>query len=200
MTLKMHGPQTAAEVGRRQGITAEAARQQLLRLHEEGLLLEERRSAGRGRPAIYWHLSEKAQARFPDTHAALTVDLLRSISEVLGPAALERIIAERESATLRQYRSALADCEGTRDRLDRLAALRSAEGYMAQIEEAEDGSLRLIENHCPICAAARTCQGFCRSEKAIFQSVLGAGTLIERDEHIVNGGRRCTYVIRDLGA
>ncbi|MBY6091838.1 helix-turn-helix transcriptional regulator [Maritimibacter alkaliphilus] len=197
MTLKMHGAQTSAEVGRRQGITGEAARQQLQRLLEDGLVTEERRALGRGRPAVYWQLSDKGQARFPDTHAALTVEILSSISEVLGPDALDRIIAEREAATLARYRTAMADCPDIRARLEKLAELRSAEGYMASVEEGEDGSLRLIESHCPICAAATFCQGFCRAEKAVFQSALGTGTRIERDEHIVNGGRRCTYVVRE---
>ncbi|MHA7867906.1 MAG: helix-turn-helix transcriptional regulator [Salipiger thiooxidans] len=200
MTLKMQGAQTSAEVGRRHGITGEAARQQLLKLHEEGLVTEERRSSGRGRPSTYWHLSDKGQARFPDTHAALTVDILRSISEVLGPEALDRVIAEREATTLAHYLDALSGCTGTRERLEKLAALRNAEGYMAQVEEGEDGALLLVENHCPICAAASVCQGFCRAEKAVFQNALGAGATIERDEHIVSGGRRCTYVVRETVA
>ncbi|MCA0964871.1 helix-turn-helix transcriptional regulator [Salipiger bermudensis] len=197
MTLKMHGAQTSADVGRRQVITGEAARQQLGKLQEDGLVREERRSAGRGRPAVYWHLTDKAQARFPDTHAALTVDILRSISEVLGPEALDRIISEREGVTLEKYRTAMSDCSDTRDRLEKLAEMRSAEGYMAQVQEEDDGTLRLIENHCPICAAASFCQGFCRAEKAVFQNVLGPDVLIERDEHIVAGGRRCTYLVRE---
>ena len=158
---------------------------------------EERRSAGRGRPAVYWHLTDKAQARFPDTHAALTVDILRSISEVLGPEALDRIIAEREGVTLEKYRTAMSGCSDTRDRLEKLAEMRSAEGYMAQVEVDDDGTLRLVENHCPICAAASFCQGFCRAEKAVFQNVLGPNVRIERDEHIVGGGRRCTYLVRE---
>lgn len=198
MTLKMHGPQTSAEVGRRQGITGEAARQQLVKLQGEGLVSEERRSAGRGRPSTYWHLTGQGQARFPDTHAALTVDILRCVADVLGPEALDRIILEREAETLRQYRLAMAECTTTRERLDALADLRSAEGYMASVEEDADGTLRLIENHCPICAAASFCQGFCRAEKSVFETVLGPRARIERDEHIVGGGRRCTYVIREI--
>ena len=54
-----------------------------LKLAEDGLVADERRASGRGRPAVFWHLSEKGQARFPDTHAALTVEILRSISGVL---------------------------------------------------------------------------------------------------------------------
>ena len=33
---------------------------------------------------------------------------------------------------------------------------------MAEVEPQDDGSLLLIENHCPICAAATSCQSFCR--------------------------------------
>jgi predicted ArsR family transcriptional regulator len=56
----------------------------------------------------------------------------------------------------------------------------------------------LIEDHCPICAAAETCQGFCRSELAIFQKTLGEDVEITREEHLLSGGRRCTYRIRKL--
>jgi hypothetical protein len=35
-----------------------------------------------------------------------------------------------------------------------LARIREEEGYMAEWNPEQDGSLFLIENHCPICAAA----------------------------------------------
>jgi predicted ArsR family transcriptional regulator len=38
----------------------------------------------------------------------------------------------------------------------------------------------LIENHCPICAAATECQGFCRAELSNFQSLLGNEYTVER--------------------
>ncbi|HAT30439.1 MAG TPA: MarR family transcriptional regulator, partial [Janthinobacterium sp.] len=75
---------------------------------------------------------------------------------------------------------------------------RDAEGYMAESEPQADGSVLLIENHCPICAAARECQNFCRSELAIFQRVLGQDCSVERSEHLLAGARRCVYRIRPL--
>lgn len=197
MTLKMQGELTSAQVGSRLGITGEAARQQLVKLEEEGLVAARPRSAGRGRPAVYWQLTDKGQARFPDSHAVLTVDILRSITEVLGEEALTRIISAREATTQAMYEAAMADCDGLKARVRKLAELRNAEGYMAAAEEGEGGDMRLIENHCPICAAATFCQGFCRAEKAVFEAVLGEGTSVERMEHIVGGGRRCTYVISE---
>src|SRR5438094_184163 len=50
-----------------------------------------------------------------------------------------------------------------------------------------------IENHCPICAAANVCQGFCSTELDLFKSVLGPDVAVERSEHIVSGDRRCVY-------
>lgn len=200
MALKMYGPQTSAQVGARLGITGEAARQQLQKLAEQGLVLDERISSGRGRPAVHWHLSEFGQARFPDTHAALTVEILRSVSDELGEDALDRIILAREAATQARYRQAMAGCDGIEERVARLAELRNAEGYMAIAEQGEDGGMRLVENHCPICAAATFCQGFCRAEQAVFRAVLGDGLTVERVEHIVGGGRRCTYVVTEVAS
>ena len=84
------------------------------------------------------------------------------------------------------------------ERVAALVELRSAEGYMADWQEQEDGSIVLIENHCPICAAATACQGVCRAELQVFRTVLGPKAHVERTEHIVSGGRRCTYVIREV--
>ncbi|MCQ0986958.1 helix-turn-helix transcriptional regulator [Jiella marina] len=197
MTLKMHGAMTAAALGDKLGTTAEAARQQLVRLGEDGLVAAESRPAGRGRPTQRWALTEAAQARFPDTHAALTVELLDSIRTALGEDALNRVIARRETETRRTYEAAMRDCSQLNERVAALAAMRTAEGYMAEWQEREDGSLLLTENHCPICAAASACQGFCRAELQVFKSVLGPSVAIDRAEHIVSGGRRCTYIIKE---
>ena len=81
-------------------------------------------------------------------------------------------------------------------RLEALANIRTGEGYMAEVVEDSDGSLLLIENHCPICDAARVCTGLCAGELEVFQTVLGSRVQIERGEHILEGSRRCTYRIR----
>ncbi|HEX8405442.1 MAG TPA: hypothetical protein VF670_12545, partial [Duganella sp.] len=48
-------------------------------------------------------------------------------------------------------------------------------------------------------AAARKCQQFCRSELDLFQRVLGADCTVGRVEHMLDGARRCVYVITPLG-
>lgn len=197
MVLKMHGALSSAAIGDKLAITGEAVRQQLARLAQEGLVASASTPAGVGRPTQRWSLTPAAQARFPDTHAALTVQLLGIVRNSLGDAALDTLIATREAETRASYETALADRTSLRDRVATLAALRTAEGYMADWREEPDGSLILVENHCPICAAATACQGFCRAELDVFRSVLGDKTEVVRTEHIVSGGRRCSYAIRE---
>lgn len=200
MVLKMHGALSATAIGAMLGITGEAARQQLARLADEGLVAATSLARGVGRPTQDWQLTALAQSRFPDTHAALTVQLLDIVRSSLGEAALQTIVATREAATSSAYQSALAGARTLRERVAALVALRSAEGYMAAWHEQEDGSLLLVENHCPICAAATACQGFCRAELEVFSAVLGPDVSVARQEHIVSGGRRCSYSIREIAS
>ncbi|MCS6759939.1 MAG: MarR family transcriptional regulator, partial [Candidatus Devosia euplotis] len=105
------------------------------------------------------------------------------------------IIATREADTRTAYETAMAGQTSLRDKVATLTSLRSQEGYMAEWHEQADDSLLLLENHCPICAAATACQGFCRAELEVFRSVLGPQVTVTRNEHIVSGGRRCSYAI-----
>lgn len=195
LTLKLHGPQTAAALGKRLSISGEAVRQQLVRLAEEGFVNAWSEARGVGRPSQYWGLTASGHSKFPDTHAELTVQLLRTIRQTLGDEAVDRIIAAREEETRVGYRAALHGASGLRERVERLVRLRTAEGYMAGYEEAGDGSFLFVENHCPICAAAASCQGFCRAEINVFRDILGKDVAVERTEHILAGARRCAYVI-----
>jgi predicted ArsR family transcriptional regulator len=192
--LKRRGPLRSSDIAGVLGITAEAARQQLTRLADDGLVAAVAEKNGIGRPARLWHLTPAANSRFPDTHAELTVRLIDAVRTTLGEAALERLVCAREREAADAYRAALADAATLRARVARLARLRSREGYMAEWRADADGFL-LLENHCPICAAAAVCQGFCRAELEVFRDVLGPGVAVERIEHALAGARRCAYRI-----
>jgi predicted ArsR family transcriptional regulator len=192
--IKRRGPQRVADLAAALGITAEAARQQVARLAADGLLVADTERRGVGRPTQIWRLTEAGHARFPDTHAELTLRLIDAVRAELGEVALERLIRVREIETLQAYRQALVGATTLASKLARLSKIRSREGYMAEFQQDADGFL-LLENHCPICAAATACQGFCRAELEIFRAVLGPGVAIERTEHIPAGARRCVYRI-----
>jgi predicted ArsR family transcriptional regulator len=193
--IKRRGPLRSADIAAILGTTAEAARQHLVKLADDGLVQAVAGKRGVGRPARVWHLTQAGHGRFPDTHAELTVRLIDAVRSTFGEEALERLICAREAETRRAYALALADAATLRARVARLARIRSREGYMAEWRPAGDGFL-LLENHCPICAAAAACQGFCRAEIEVFRAVLGCDVVVDRIEHMLAGARRCAYRIQ----
>jgi predicted ArsR family transcriptional regulator len=192
LLLKTRGPMTTRALATALGVSVPAVRQHLNSLG--GSVAASSSAAGVGRPAQTWSLTAEANGRFPDTHSELTVRILDSIVDSLGPAALDAVIADRYVDSERRYRERLSGVRSLSGRLKRLVQIRTEEGYMAELEKAGDGWL-LIENHCPICAAASHCRGFCSNELRLFQEVLGGGIRVSRTEYLLEGGRRCAYRI-----
>ncbi len=192
MLLKTRGSLSTRALANALGISVPAVRQHLRSLDE--LVQSETVRSGVGRPALVWRLTPAAQSRFPDTHAELTVRLIGFIEEGLGPKALQSVLERAYRANLETYRSRLASARSLAQRVERLAAIRREEGYMAEARRTGTG-WELVEHHCPICAAAKACQGFCSNELALFREVLGSGARVERSEYLLAGGVRCAYRI-----
>jgi len=199
LLLKTRGPQTAQALAALMGLTAMGVRRQLEAAVEEGLVRFEDSPGKVGRPVRRWMLSESGNARFPDRHAELTLDLILGVRTLFGESGLDKLIAMREEASERVYRERIDRTATLDDRVAALATVRTLEGYMASTEPRVDGSVLLHENHCPICTAAQACQQFCRSELAVFRRVLGPGTIVVRVEHQLEGARRCSYLVSEGG-
>jgi iron-sulfur cluster biosynthesis transcriptional regulator SufR len=195
LQLKTKGEQTAAQLAQRLDVTPMAIRQHLAALEAEGLVDHAEAPRSVGRPARLWRLTPAAAQRFPDSHADLTVDLLESMQDAFGEQGLDRLLEVRAKRQLDAYRARMPGPDAPLDkRVAALSKLRREEGYMAQWSRAKgaSGALTLVENHCPICAAARTCQGLCRDELALFRELLPDAD-VERVEHLLEGARRCAY-------
>jgi predicted ArsR family transcriptional regulator len=194
--LKQKGPQTAAQLASKIRVTSVAVRQHLYTLSNEGLVAFDDERSGVGRPRRIWRLAPRAQAVFPDTHSDLAIELIDAMESAYGDGGLDRLVATRTRAQLKRYREALPPRDApVEKRVAALAKLRRGEGFMAEWSKERDGTLLLVENHCPICAAAAACPSLCRDELAVFKAAIGKGVPVERVEYILAGGRRCAYRI-----
>jgi predicted ArsR family transcriptional regulator len=199
--LKSAQDPTTADVAAILGVTDVAARQHLTALEAAGLVAESAAApSGRGRPRSLWTLTELATDLFPDRHGDLTVELLDALREAVGDEGLETLLDVRGDRQLDAMRVRLAGTSTLTAKVAVLAAQRTLEGYMAEVAYASDGSVLLIEHHCPVCAAATNCQGLCRTELELFQAALGSGARVERTEHLLSGDQRCVFRITDARA
>jgi predicted ArsR family transcriptional regulator len=197
--LKTDGATDSASLARRLNLTAMAVRQHLYALQEEKLVTAEERPVPVGRPAKYWHLTKDADRLFPDAYAELSVALINSVQDAFGPKGMTRLLDARLDRQRADYTARIERSAPLARKVQQLARVRTEEGYMAEVKP--DGKAFLfVENHCPICAAATVCQGFCATELDLFRSVLGPGVTVERAEHILSGDRRCAYRISRAAA
>jgi predicted ArsR family transcriptional regulator len=191
--LKMQGAQTATAIAAQVQVSPMAIRQHLQSLQAERWVTYQEERRPLGRPVKLWELTLQAGDRFPNSHADLMVDLLKSVESVFGDAGLAQLVAERSQRQVQTYHAKVAKTGTWQQRVWAIAQLRTQEGYMAEVIELPKGDLLLVENHCPIYAAAQTCQKLCGAELEVFRAVLGAGVTVERVEHILAGDRRCAY-------
>ena len=196
--LKQDGPQEAADLAEILEVSAMAVRQHLYALEEEGLVTHGTKPRPRGRPAKVWQLTEAANSLFPDAHAELTIHLIDAMVESFGEDGVEKLLGIRAAKQAQDYSQRLSEESDLPGRIRCLADIRSSEGYMAGFEETEDGFL-LVENHCPICVAAKSCSGLCAMELKVFQEVIGDSATVERTDHVLAGARRCAYKISPKG-
>jgi predicted ArsR family transcriptional regulator len=197
--IKRLGPQTAKALADRVGVTTMGIRQHLGQLEADGLVsAQEPQPQNRGRPVKSWKLTEAGHQRFPDAHAQVTVEIIASVRDLLGDAALDQIIDHRAENSFLLYQKELKNHDSLQDKIVALARLRSDEGYMAEAESMDENSFRLIEQHCPICIAATACQGFCRSELQVFKQLFAGMAEVTREDYLLDGARRCSYAIHAI--
>ena len=190
--LKRRGEMSAPALGAVLGVTPMAARLHLYALDEEGLVCARAEPGTRGRPVKYWSLTDASARIFPDAHQGLAVEMIKSVEELFGAEGLAKLVKKHGDTQRVTYGEKLSGAKTIGERVKRLAEARTGEGYMA--EAKKDGrDWLLIENHCPICSAAKACTGLCAGELKVFNDVLGKDVAVKREEHILAGARRCAY-------
>ncbi|SEG08546.1 metalloregulator ArsR/SmtB family transcription factor [Paenibacillus sp. UNC499MF] len=195
--LKQQGGMDVAALSSKFSLSGMAIRQHLNALKEEGFVTFEEETRPMGRPTKLWRLTHEADRFFPSGYSELSVSLIHSMKEAFGNEGLDKLLAVRNKNMQEQYLRYLDGASGVKEKLDKLAEIRTVEGYMAEVKEQGDGSFLLVEKHCPICEAAAVCTGLCKNELQLFKTILGDHVLIERVEYILAGGRNCAYRVRE---
>ncbi len=194
--LKRSGSCTTTALAEALGVTTQAVRPPLADLEDRGLVVAETITTGeRGRPPLGWALLPRAIELFPDRHRDLTLQLMDSLRSVLGEDALADVLLERARRQKVAIEAQIPEGSDVASRVEVLARVRCEQGYMAEIT-TDDDSLLLTEHHCPVCAAATSCQGMCANELDLFEDIIGPDGSVERVRHLLSGDERCVYRIR----
>jgi predicted ArsR family transcriptional regulator len=194
--LLEHGPQTAAELAARLGISAAAVRRHLDGLVAAGRVAERDAPGGqrgRGRPARHFALTDAGRSAFPHAYDDLALTALRFVAEHGGPDAV-RAVAEQQLSGLAErcstaVETAVAQTGSGVDRAQVLAAALTAEGYAATTSAISSGG-QLCQHHCPVAHVAAEFPQLCEAETAVISKLVG--THVQRLATIAHGDGICT--------
>ena len=193
--LKRNGPADATTLASELHVTGAAIRQHLYVLRDRGWVTARDELRPMGRPAKIWELTAAADEYFPRADSPLVGSLLKSVQATLGREGMERVICGCVNEQVDRYQSALRSQRTLQAKLGALVAMRSEDGFMAEVRSEIDGSFLFFENHCPLAQAVENCADLCDAELKIFRAALGAEVSVERLEHMAGGDRRCAYRI-----
>jgi predicted ArsR family transcriptional regulator len=160
-------------------------------LHRDGYLDTWRRPQKMGRPEMVYRLTPRTHDLFPAESNKFTLELLKSIREIHGPNAPEKLlynVYERKTAALK----AKVKGDTVADRAKWLARLRDNEGYMSQfVNDAKQGGPQILECHSPVMNLLDNYRIIGRLEQDMFEAVLGTG--VRREETRESGQYECAF-------
>ncbi|MCA0754695.1 winged helix-turn-helix transcriptional regulator [Paenibacillus sp. N4] len=191
--LKRSGRMTAGELSRELELTEMAVRRHMYVMEREGTVTITAVRQAMGRPLHAYELTAKADDLFPKNYHVLALDLLDELADDPATSALiDRLFEGRMKKLQERYEPRMAD-KGLEQRVNELAVIQNASGYMVETESSQDGSYMLYEYNCPIAQVAGKYQQACKCELALFRKLLEAP--VERTECLAKGGGRCSYRI-----
>jgi predicted ArsR family transcriptional regulator len=196
--ILQRGPQNAADLAERLGLSPAGVRRHLDALVADGLLVEReaRPSAGRGRgrPARTYALTDGGRAAFPHAYDDLANTALRYLHDTGGEQAVRDFAEHRASTLAIGLRAAVDPGAPLATRAEALAESLSEHGY-ASTTQAIDAAgnisgVQICQHHCPVAHVAAEFPQLCEAETRAFEQVLG--TYVQRLATIAHGDGVCT--------
>jgi predicted ArsR family transcriptional regulator len=192
--LRRHGRLSAPRLADLLQINSVGVRRHLGLLERDGLVESTVEKPTRGRPAAIYRLTDAGLERFPRHYDEVAREALAFLKGH-DAAALAQFLAWRNERLAASY-AGRVDGATLAERTDALAEVLSEQGFMAEVESAPGGGLRLCQHNCTVEHLAADLPDLCTSEAELFERLLG--TRVEREATVVDGAVRCVTRI-DLG-
>lgn len=192
VALKKAQPLTAGELAERFGLTANALRRHLKVLEEDGVVRYQREVRGVGAPVFAYRLTDSGEAAFPRRYASVLASALEALQATRGPLAVRNVLA-REWDALALEAGPVLEGLPLAERVQLVAELLSARGYMAEgvVHSSEAATLRI--HNCAMCEIAEQFPEACDVEARELARLLDAP--VARRSHRFGGCGACAYEV-----
>lgn len=194
--IRRRGPITVEDMASEIGVTANAVRNRLQRLVQDGLVEREVSHGGRGRPRHSYRASAKAQRGLGQNYSDLARVLWSELMESVPDAKLRVEVFRRVIDRLAEsYRSRVRENRLDR-RMEELGHLLHDQGIEVEVARGDAAGdapelpiLRQLS--CPYHDLAESDRSICALERKMFEKVLGHGLRLSQCR--LDGHRSCDF-------
>ncbi|MGA8921752.1 MAG: helix-turn-helix domain-containing protein [Candidatus Dormiibacterota bacterium] len=174
------------------GVTPNAVRQHLTNLERDGFVVSHPERSGRGRPALLFSLTERADSVFPKRYGQLATMVLQEVQEMGGPGALDEVFAR---VAERHARGIEHELEGLDfdEKLHRVVAWIGRAGTLAEQSDTPEGVKVTIHN-CPFRNTALKFPQVCTITPHLITRLLGAP--VSQADSIHRRDPYCSFVVQ----
>lgn len=190
--LRRKGRLSAETIANDLGVTPNAVRQHLTNLERDGLVASQPERSGRGRPALLFALTERADAVFPKRYGQLATMVLQEVQEMGGPEALDELFAR---VAARHAQAIEKDLEGLtfEDKLHRVVAWIGRAGTLVEQTETDEG-VRVTIHNCPFRNTALKFPQVCSITPQLISRLTSAP--VSQSDSIHRRDPYCSFVVQ----
>jgi predicted ArsR family transcriptional regulator len=189
-SLKRTKGMSVNELVGKMGMSYMGIKQHCLTLQRDGYLDTWRRPQKMGRPEMVYRLTRRSHELFPIDSNEFTLELLKSVKDIYGPNAPEKLLYNMFEERTKMLRGKVKGDTVT-ERAKWLAKVRDSEGYMAQFLPTEKNGPQILECHSPVFNLLERYPLIGRLEQDMFAAILG--TAIRREETRTGGLFECAF-------
>lgn len=198
--LKLSGGLPVSELARRIEASYMAVKQYCEDLKDLGYLERSRIPRSEvGRPEIFYRLTAKADALFPQAGTSFSVEILDSLKPIFGDSAPDRLLFQYFQQQQEQWLPRLAKAKSLVEKATMLAGLREKSGCFGRCKYDPEKGFRIEEYHHPLQRIFEKYPRAMAMEHRMMEQLLG--TKVVRNE--IPGGRagpaRVDFEISTLG-
>ncbi len=198
--LKLSGGLPVSELARRIEASYMAVKQYCEDLKDLGYLERSRIPRSEvGRPEIFYRLTAKADALFPQAGTSFSVEILDSLKPIFGDSAPDRLLFQYFQQQQEQWLPKLAKAKSLVEKATMLAGLREKSGCFGRCKYDPEKGFRIEEYHHPLQRIFEKYPRAVAMEHRMMEQLLG--TKVVRNE--IPGGRagpaRVDFEISTLG-
>jgi len=170
LCLKKSTGMTVSQLADALGLSSMGVRQHLAILGRDSMVRYDWERRERGRPRYVYKITEVADELFTKHYFLTSIEILDAIHDLYSDGAIEEVFKKRLEHRIEEYSSRL-NGGNLGEMLIELTNIRDEQGYLSELEEAED-CFTLKEYSCPNVQIATKYPKICEYELELLKRLL----------------------------